>query len=161
MDMELNSPVQMHWMWDWHHCTLSLLDDPVRPDVLNRELDKIIRMRIRGVLINDVLQRRLVPIDVNGSQIDTPKDNILTITGNLLAMQIDLEIVGLINEVVARNICCPPWNERRFVLADCRCWCALSCGVCNRDTIVREDAAATELVGAGTITSRLCPEPVI
>ena len=99
-------------MWNWNDSAFSFLNDPIGPDVLDRQLDEIVHMWIRGVFVNHVLQCRLFPIDIDGCQINAPEDNVLTITSDLFSMNIDFKIICLVDEVLAGHVHCPPRNKR-------------------------------------------------
>lgn len=63
------------------------------------------------VLVLDVLQRWLSPVDIDGGHVDAPGDNILVVGGNIGNIEINLEIPDLIHKVGAGHVDVPPWHE--------------------------------------------------
>lgn len=118
-------------------------------------------MRVRGILIDDVLQRRLLPVDIDRRQIDAPNHDVLSITGDLFDVDIDFQILDLVIEVGAGHCCIPPWHERTLILAYGWLSERLRAWVGNGGAGVGEDAATVEVVRAGTVRCRVCTEPVV
>lgn len=48
-----------------------------------RQFNQVVNERVASVPVLDVLQRRLLPIDVNGRHVDAPKDNVLLISSHV------------------------------------------------------------------------------
>lgn len=91
--------VQVNWMRDRNLCASSLLNDPVRPNTLSRQLDEIVDLRIAGIAGDDVLQRWFLPVDVNGGQIDAPNNDTLVVSLDFRDINVHIEGRGLIQEV--------------------------------------------------------------
>lgn len=62
------------------------------------ELNQVESGRVVRVFVRNVLQRRLLPGDINGSEIDAPNDNVLTVRGSLCDSNIDVEMINLVQE---------------------------------------------------------------
>lgn len=124
-------------------------------------LDEVIGRGIAGITVGDKLKSWLLPVNVNGRHVDTPNDDALVVGRDLLNANVDVKILGLIDEVGTGNGVGHPRDEGRLILADRWCSISGSSWVTARGTRIGEDSATEVVVGTGTILSDLGAEPVV
>ena len=129
-------------------------------DAFSCKLNQVLRGRVARVVIEDITQYWVFPIDIDGREIDTPNNNILPICRNSRA-ETDIQGLNLAVECIARDIIDDPWYERALVIAvgwfRRSCACRIRC----RRARVAEDTSAIVIVGTVTSSFDFSAEPII
>ena len=84
---------------------LAHLDEPVSPGALVGDFDDGVGVRVAGVALEDVLHRRLIPVDHHGGGVQVPKGEVLAVGGetgsNSSAEGLDLSgVLALVNGLI-------------------------------------------------------------
>lgn len=154
--------VNMHRVRDGNGTARGLLNDPVCPDALGRELNQVVHTGVGGVFVDNILKSGIAPVNVDGGHIDAPDDDVLSVGSDLFNVDVDFEVIQLALEVRTGDGGVPPGGERSFILADSGCR-AQGAGVgCSLgSTIVVKHGTTVEGVGASAVLSDLSAEPVV
>lgn len=153
-------PVQMHGVGNRNLGARCLLDDPVGPNAGSWQLDQVVRMRVACVLVHDVLNRWLLPVDVDCCHVDTPEHNVLLVGGHVRDSQVHAQVLDLAHEGCARDdVGDDRRRERLFTSARLSRACARR--VARRCSLVLEDGLAVEGAGSVAAWGRVGVEPVV
>lgn len=107
-----------------------------------------------------VAQDRVLPTDIDGGEIETPHDDILSV-GRDAWTDIDVQGLGLAGECVAGDVVDDPWYEGALVVAvggSCR---SGACGIRRGRAGVAENTSSVEVVGAVAGSFGFGAEPVV
>ena len=124
--------VEVDWVRDRDGGAGWLLDDPVGPlrvllgvvqgrgkgggrrwdtyDVGGGQLDEVVGRGVVCVLVRDVLERGLVPVDVDGGEVDAPHDDVLAVCGHG-AGEVYGEVFDLVHKGGFVDCVLDPWDE--------------------------------------------------
>lgn len=145
----------------WRRDVRKLLDDPVVPLALVRDVDEVDVGWVAGVSGEQVRQSRVVPGNVNGRRVERPTDDVLAVANDGINRgDTNVEVVDLASKWSAGNSLRPVRHERTRLDAyiglseRSACWCRL------RDRAVGPDGATVKVVTAQAVSRGISAEPV-
>ena len=135
-------------------CLRYLLDDPIIPVHASFELDQVFTFGVVGIFLLDVGEDRLFPIYVDGSEVDTPDDDVLLVTsGTCVLRDVDVQILRLRGESGRGDIVGNVGDERRVFFAVLGFGSPSAGGIDCRGASVAEDGRGTVHVVIGALAT--------